>query len=127
MIAGSSQRYLIFFLFFMVVSHAQVIQFLNITYLPSDPMNEEVYECKSLTNRDILSMVWKYIDLFDKKTVISFGKWCANKVDFTAAHSKRRQCDSGKVSVRSLFVAKEQYIGKIIFWISFICVNPIFR
>ncbi|KAI9267073.1 hypothetical protein EDC94DRAFT_657454 [Helicostylum pulchrum] len=89
------------------VSHAQVIQFLNITYLPSDPMNEEVYEYKSLTNSDILSMVWKYTDLFDKKTVISFGKWCANNVGFTAAHSKRRQCGSGKVSVRSLFVAKE--------------------
>lgn len=96
----------------MVANHAQVIQFLNITYLPSDPMNEEVYECKSLTNSDILSMVWKYTDLFDKKTVIAFGKWCANKVDFTAAHSKRRRGDSGKVSVRSLFVAKEQYIGK---------------
>ncbi|KAG0960160.1 hypothetical protein G6F31_010933 [Rhizopus arrhizus] len=81
-------------------------------YLPSDPMNEEVYECKSLTNGDILSMVWKYTDLFDKKTIISFGKWCMNKADFTAAHSKRRQCDSGKVSVRSLFVAKEQYIAK---------------
>ncbi|KAG2233115.1 hypothetical protein INT48_005859, partial [Thamnidium elegans] len=75
-------------------------------------MNEEVYEYKSLTNSDILSMVWKYTDLFDKKTVISFGKWCANNVDFTAVHSKRRQCDSGKVSVRSLFVVKEQYIAK---------------
>ncbi|KAG1140683.1 hypothetical protein G6F37_012940 [Rhizopus arrhizus] len=94
------------------VSHAQIIQFLNITYLPSDPMNEEVYECKSLTNSDILSMVWKYTDLFDEKTVVSFGQWCVNKVDFTAAHSKRKQCDSGKVSVRSLFVAKEQYIAK---------------
>lgn len=110
----------------MVVSYAQVIQFLNIICLTSDPINE-VYECKSLTNSDILSMVWKYTDLFDKKTVTSFGKWCANKVDFTAAPSKRRQCDSGKSSVRSLFVAKEQYMGKVIFWISFICVNPISR
>ena len=96
----------------MVVNHAQVIQFLNITYLPSDLINEEFYECKSLTNSDILLMVWKYTDLFDKKNVIAFGKWCANKVDFIAAHSKRRRGDSGKVSERSLFVAKEQYIGK---------------
>lgn len=101
----------------MIVNHAQVIQFLNMTYLPSDPMNEEVYECKSLTSNDILSVVWKYTDLFDKKTVIAFGKWCANKADFTAVPSKRRCGDSGKVSVRSLFVAKEQYIGKeITFW-----------
>ncbi|KAI8047171.1 uncharacterized protein B0P05DRAFT_481933 [Gilbertella persicaria] len=58
----------------MIVNHAQIIHFLNRTYLPSDPMNEEVYECKSLTNSDILSEVWKYNDLFDKKTVIFFGK-----------------------------------------------------
>ncbi|KAF7722064.1 hypothetical protein EC973_003746 [Apophysomyces ossiformis] len=58
-------------------------------------------------------MVWKYTDLFDKKSAIAFGKWCANKVDFIAAHSKRRHGDSGKVSVRSLFVAKEQYIDDI--------------
>ena len=96
----------------MVVNHAQVIQFLNMTYLPSDPMNEEVYECKNLTNGNILSMVWKYTNLFDDKSAAAFGKWCANKVDFTIADSKRKRVDNGKVSARSLFVAKEQFIGK---------------
>lgn len=58
-------------------------------------------------------MVWKYTDLlFGRKTVVasSFGKCCADKVNFTAAHTNSRQCGSGKVSIRFLYyVAKEQY------------------
>ncbi|PHZ08212.1 uncharacterized protein RHIMIDRAFT_79342 [Rhizopus microsporus ATCC 52813] len=41
------------------INHAQVIQFLNLTHLSSDPMNEGVYECISLTSSDILSLVWE--------------------------------------------------------------------
>ena len=51
-------------------------------------------------------------NVFDKKSVAAFYKWCATKVDFTAARSKRRLDNSGKVSVRSLLVAKKQHIGK---------------
>lgn len=75
----SSQRYLIFFYSFMVVNHAQVIQFLNLTHLSSDPMNEGVYECISLTSSDILSLVWKYTDLFYKKSINAFSNGVSTK------------------------------------------------
>ncbi|KAI8977281.1 hypothetical protein BDF20DRAFT_873977 [Mycotypha africana] len=58
-------------------------------------------------------MEWKYTDLFDGKSVHAFGKWCANKVDFAAAQSKRKRSSSETISVRPLFVLKEQYIDDI--------------
>jgi hypothetical protein len=43
----------------------ELVQFLNIIYIPFDPNNNEVYENKCLTLNDILAVVWKYSDLFE--------------------------------------------------------------
>ncbi|KAI8083935.1 hypothetical protein BDF21DRAFT_321109, partial [Thamnidium elegans] len=89
-----------------VTNHAQVTQFLNLAFLPDDPENKEVYVQKSLINNEIFSTVWKYTDLFDEKPAIGFNQWCTNKVDFATVKTKRKNQDSGKLSIRSLFVAK---------------------
>ncbi|KAI7870874.1 hypothetical protein BDF14DRAFT_1770697 [Spinellus fusiger] len=68
----------------------ELVQFLNIVYIPFDPNNNEVYENKCLTLNDIL-VVLKYSDLFEDKSAIGFGKWCSNKkVNFMKSAIKRR-------------------------------------
>lgn len=63
---------------------------------------------------DILSVVWKYADIFSEKTAYGFGKWCTSrKLCLTESGIKRKFNDlQQKISVRSLYVLKDEYIGK---------------
>lgn len=97
------------------MNHAQVIQFINLLYLPNDPMKKEVYEFKTLSKSDILSTVWKHTYLFDEKFAHAFRQWCLNKVDFAAINPTRLNHDSGKISTRPLFVVTKNYLSKAIF------------
>lgn len=84
-------------------------------YLPYDPKNDELYECKVVSIGDILSTVWKYSEIFNDKNSNSFGKWCKSKnVNFLLSKPKRKLNDHGKKSLlRSLYVLKEDCLGKL--------------
>jgi hypothetical protein len=83
--------------------------------LPSDPNNEEVYVCKSLSMNAILSIVWKHTNILDDMNAQGFSKWCgARKLELMKAKIKRKQDElNRKISTRILYVVKDQYIGKI--------------
>ncbi|CAO3620038.1 unnamed protein product [Mucor fragilis] len=99
-----------------IVSPAQLISFLNITMLPSDPKNGEIYICRSLTMNDILSIVWKYSNILDDMNTQGLSKWCgARKLELMKATIKRKQDEfNRKISTRILYVVKDQYIESII-------------
>lgn len=63
---------------------------------------------------DILGVVWKYTDIFHKKTAYGFGKWCySRKLFLTESRVKRKTNDlQKKFSVRLLYALKDEYIGK---------------
>ncbi|ORE10767.1 hypothetical protein BCV72DRAFT_198876 [Rhizopus microsporus var. microsporus] len=49
------------------------MNFLNAVYPPSNPFNEQVYGCESLSMNDILAMVWRHTDIFNEKTAQGFN------------------------------------------------------
>ncbi|CEI95299.1 hypothetical protein RMCBS344292_15161 [Rhizopus microsporus] len=51
----------------------QLVQFLNLIYLPDDSNNNITYERQFLSMKDILSKVWECLDLFDDASS-SFNK-----------------------------------------------------
>ncbi|ORX55183.1 hypothetical protein DM01DRAFT_1273387, partial [Hesseltinella vesiculosa] len=57
--------------------NAQVVEFMNLVFLAYDPINEEIYNHQCVTQKEILSIVWKYTNIFDEKSVMSFTKWCS--------------------------------------------------
>ncbi|CAO3626032.1 unnamed protein product [Mucor hiemalis] len=95
-----------------LVSKSQVANFLNIVFLPTDPFNEEVYECKQVEVEEILSFVQKHSPLFAKATVSSLGKWLKSaKVILTESTMKRIIRNTGeKVQARNLYVMKDEYL-----------------
>ncbi|ORE10848.1 hypothetical protein BCV72DRAFT_311435, partial [Rhizopus microsporus var. microsporus] len=93
----------------------QLVNFLNAVFLSTDPCNEHVYYCDSLSMNDLLAVVWKHANIFDKKTAQGFSKWCANKKTHLM-NSVRREWPMNiikKTSVRSLYVLKKEFIDKI--------------
>lgn len=62
------------------------------------------------------SVVWKYSDIFSEKTVYGFGKWCnPRKLYLTESGMKKKSNDlQQKVSVRLLYVLKDEYIDNVI-------------
>ncbi|KAI7889239.1 uncharacterized protein EV154DRAFT_538979 [Mucor mucedo] len=96
------------------VSQAQLIIFLDIAFLPVNPNNEEAYACKNLSMNDILTVVWKYSDIFIDKTAYGFGIWChPRKLFLTESQTKRKYNDlQQKVSIRLLYALEDEYVGK---------------
>ncbi|KAI7904493.1 uncharacterized protein BX663DRAFT_430986 [Cokeromyces recurvatus] len=99
----------------LINNHAGLVQFLNAVFLSVDPHNNEVYENLSCSMNDILSYVWKYSYLLQDKNPIGFGKWCSGKdIDLMHGTTKRKKGVDGRtILVRSLYVLKEKYIGKV--------------
>ncbi|KAG0985021.1 hypothetical protein G6F57_002874 [Rhizopus arrhizus] len=99
-----------------VVSPAQLISFLNITMLPSDPKNEEIYVCRSLSMNAILSIVWKHSNILNDMNAQGLSRWCgARKLELMKATIKRKHDEfNRKISTRILYVVKNQYIESII-------------
>ncbi|KAI8973791.1 hypothetical protein BDF20DRAFT_823931 [Mycotypha africana] len=98
-----------------LLTNAQVKQFLNLVYLPINPNNALVYDCKTVSMKQILSLVWNYCELFDDNTVNSFSKWCSHqKLDLLEMNAKRINStdDSQRIRTRSLYVLKSEYLGK---------------
>lgn len=96
------------YLQFIQATPAQVVQLLNMVYLDFDPNNEDMYECRQVSQKQILSTAWKYTTIFDEKTVLWFMKCCSHKkLDFLKAPTKRRQnSDGDRLTIRYLFVLK---------------------
>lgn len=82
-------------------------------YLADNPKSE-MYELKNVSMKNILGKVWDNTLLFDDKNVKSFTKWCEGKnLSFFLVKSKRLYNLSGeRVSVRPLYVLKDEYISK---------------
>jgi hypothetical protein len=99
---------------FVLANPVQLIQFLNMVYLSYDPNNTDVYDCKDISMKQILSTVWEYSDIFNDKNTVSFGKWCSNNnVELMKSKTKRKyNGNKEKISTRSLYVLKQDYIGK---------------
>lgn len=86
-------------------------------FLPCDPLNEEVYDCKQVGTKEMLSFVWKHTNVFDKQNVNSFGKWLKSQKISLAYSPVKRVTNSAdeKVQVRILYVMKAKYLGKLNF------------
>lgn len=119
-----------------IVPPTQLISFLNITKLLSDPKNEEIYVCRSLNMDDILSIVWKHsmcnITIFNQYSELIItsailllvvivtdmnaqgfsSRWYgARKLDLMKATVERKNDEfNRKISTRILYVAKDQYL-----------------
>lgn len=78
---------------------------------------------------DILAYVWKYSYLLEDKNPTGFGRWCSGKgIDLIGATVKRKKIDTEvTVSVRSLYVLKEKYIGKVLNFYLLICIHLIIK
>lgn len=85
-------------------------------YLPSNPYNDEIYEFKHVTIKEILSLMWKYTNMFDGKSISSMASWCsARKIHFTTIHTSRKSIKNNnkeRIRYRELYVIKDKFIGK---------------
>lgn len=99
------------------VDKAQVAEFLDALFLPYGLFNEEVYDCKKVETKEILSTVWKYSKVFDTQNVNSFGKWLkSQKISLTLSPSKRTTADDNeKVQARNLYIMKDVFLSKFNF------------
>ncbi|ORE08407.1 hypothetical protein BCV72DRAFT_324014, partial [Rhizopus microsporus var. microsporus] len=55
------------------INQQHIIELLNTCFLPDDPGNDQVYEQRNVTNGDIFSILWQYTEIFNDKSVMSFG------------------------------------------------------
>ncbi|KAI8881428.1 hypothetical protein K501DRAFT_334769 [Backusella circina FSU 941] len=92
----------------------QLLQFLNAVYLAENPQSS-MYELKVVSMKNILAKIWDNSVLFEDKSIKSFTKWCEGKnLSFFSVPSKRLHNLYGeRVSVRSLYVLKDQYTNSI--------------
>lgn len=93
----------------------QLVDYIISVLLPYDPLDEDDYEHRRSGTEEILSLLMKYTDLLNKKTVSSFGKRLKSaKVDLMKAPGKRVSIgDNQKGQMRNLYVMKEKYLGKL--------------
>lgn len=88
-----------------------------------------MYERQLCSMNNVLAYVWKYSCLLQDKSSVGFGRWCSGKdIDLMRTTTKRQKVDErATISVRSLHVLKEKYIGKALgfFYIHLIIQNAI--
>ncbi|KAI8388577.1 uncharacterized protein BYT42DRAFT_528538 [Radiomyces spectabilis] len=92
---------------------SQIVHFLNLVYLASDPGNENMYERQQVSMRQIFASIWQYTAFFDTKTLQAFTVWCTHKkLNFLKAPAKRKLTNTGdRMNVRTLFVLKNNLIN----------------
>ena len=105
-----------------------IITFLNETFLPHNPYNEEAYDSKRLTTHEILAVVSRYTSSFEDKSCNSFVQWCIRRnVNFlkAAVSRERKNGKNEKIGFRVLYVIKQNFIGKklLIFEIRIKCLD----
>ncbi|SAM09788.1 hypothetical protein [Absidia glauca] len=77
---------------------AQLVRFLNIVYKTHNPNNNEVYDLKDVSMKQIISTAWDYCDFFDNKT-----------------YQAKKRCVDGeeKIRTRNLNVVKNEYLDDV--------------
>ncbi|GAA5807048.1 hypothetical protein MFLAVUS_000398 [Mucor flavus] len=96
----------------VLFNQAQLVEFLNIKYLPFGVDNSDQYEPKSLSFNEIFSYILKITNVLDDRTVNGFTKWCTyKKLKLMEATSKRRMNEAGqKVATRLLYTLKDKFV-----------------
>ncbi|KAI8997795.1 hypothetical protein BDB01DRAFT_772450 [Pilobolus umbonatus] len=73
-----------------LVTLAQVKQFINEVYCPSQPKNDEIYLKGTISTQEIYNLVKTYTTVFRERTSQSFAAWCrSNKLNFLLAKEKK--------------------------------------
>lgn len=58
-----------------VESDSQIVDFLNYIYRPTEEyLFDSRYKLVSVSDKDILSTIWKFTYKFDKKTLLGFSQ-----------------------------------------------------
>lgn len=91
---------------------------MNYSYRPKEEyISDPRYQLLSVYDKDILSTIWKYSHIFDKKTPLGFSQWMnSQNVDLTLTESERKTVKTEgtvmKLRSRQLFVLDDKYHGK---------------
>lgn len=87
---------------------------MNQVYLPSTPPDQELFESKLMSMKEIYSEIILITDLFDDKSVKSFSTWCGMaKLNFVSVEQQRKyQKNEQKTRRRLLWVLKKRHRGK---------------
>ncbi|KAG1445797.1 hypothetical protein G6F56_009789 [Rhizopus delemar] len=94
---------------------SQVVDFMNYSYRPKEEyISDPRYQLLSVYDKDILSTIWKYSHIFDKKTPLGFSQWMnSQNVDLTLTESERKTVKTEgtemKLRSRQLFVLDDKY------------------
>ena len=96
---------------------AQIVQFLNQVYVPTEPWNESLYIKRKVSSRDIFSLIMLYTTRFDEKSLLSFIKWCNTKKVLYINQEQERKVlkdqNGSKVRYRVLWTLKNKYLNGI--------------
>jgi hypothetical protein len=86
-------------------TQAQIIQFLNTMHIANDSYSSEVYTNQDVNIKQVLSTIWQYSNLYEYKSVSSFGKWCSEyHLESLNVPANRKKSNTGNhQAVRSLF------------------------
>lgn len=92
------------------------MQFLNETHLPIKPGNSH-YKEQKLTMNEVMANVSYFTNFFEKKSVLSFAKWCyKRKLALTESKESRKAMkgNSGaKLKIYTLYVLEKELMSKI--------------
>ncbi|EPB82224.1 hypothetical protein HMPREF1544_11029 [Mucor circinelloides 1006PhL] len=97
---------------------SQVVDFINYIFRPKEEcFSDPRYQLLSVYDKDILSIIWKYSHIFDKKTPLGFSQWLnSQKVDLISTEPERKSIKVKekeiKLRSRQLYVLDNKYYGK---------------
>ncbi|KAI9282227.1 hypothetical protein BY458DRAFT_543946 [Sporodiniella umbellata] len=90
----------------------QSAQFLNTIFMPTQPVNSEMYERKDILSTDMLEIAKAISEPLKTIQIRGFGSWCLRKdVYFIRSASSKTYIDGIPRTFRSLYVLKEKYLG----------------
>ncbi|KAI9270833.1 hypothetical protein BY458DRAFT_509901 [Sporodiniella umbellata] len=101
-------------------SGSQVVDFVNYTFRPKEEyVSDPRYQLLSVYDKDILSVIWKYSHIFDKKTPLGFSQWLnLQNADLTSTEPERKvQKTKGKemkLRSRQLYVLDDKYYDFVV-------------
>ncbi|EIE86889.1 hypothetical protein RO3G_11600 [Rhizopus delemar RA 99-880] len=100
---------------FILENDSQIVEFLNYIYRPSEEaLFDSRYKPALVSDKDILSTVWKFTTKFDKKSPLSFSQWLSHqKLDLIAVEPQRKNLKTGseiRIRKRQLNVLNDKYL-----------------
>ncbi|KAG1548404.1 hypothetical protein G6F46_008771 [Rhizopus delemar] len=103
---------------FILENDSQIVEFLNYIYRPSEEaLFDSRYKPALVSDKDILSTVWKFTTKFDKKSPLSFSQWLSHqKLDLIAVEPQRKNLKTGseiRIRKRQLNVLNDKYLRGI--------------